>query len=110
MTSTTVHGIGAIVSFTTLCSLPQGFRTPLQIALVELRGGARVVCHGIETRDVRLGEQVTLGSVDSTYYFAWLGALRRVRLFWRRASHESERVHAMTRSLAKWLRRWRATE
>ena len=38
--------LGEVVSFTTLHSPPEGFRSPLHIALVELEGGARFVCHG----------------------------------------------------------------
>src|SRR4030095_8576470 len=41
MVRTSVIGAGEVVSFTTLHSPPQGFRSPLHIALVELSGGAR---------------------------------------------------------------------
>src|SRR5207249_8733985 len=53
MTPTTVPGVGEIVSYTTLHSAPEGFRSPLHIALVQLQGGARFVCHGAQTPRVR---------------------------------------------------------
>ena len=49
MTPVDVPGVGRVVTFTTLHSAPQGFRSPLHIALVELEQGARFVCHGAET-------------------------------------------------------------
>ena len=50
MEPATVPGVGEIVSFTTLHSPPEGFKAPLHIALIELDGGARLFCHGQETR------------------------------------------------------------
>jgi hypothetical protein len=94
-------GVGEIVSFTTLHSPPEGFRSPLHIALVELEDGARFVCHGAETRGLRIGSQVAIEAIDHVYYFSHMGALDRARLFWRRAGRAGDRVNAITRSLAK---------
>jgi hypothetical protein len=96
-----VPGVGEVVSFTTLHSPPEGFRSPLHIALVELRGGARFVCHGAETRGLKIGARVAIEAIGDVYYFSHLGALDRARLFWRRTGHAGERVNAITRSLAK---------
>ena len=101
MTPTGVPGVGEIVSFTTLHSAPEGFRSPLHIAIVELEGGARFVCHGAETRGLRIGSSVAIEAVDHIYYFSHLGAMERARLFWRRAGHAGDRVNAIARSLAK---------
>lgn len=103
MLPATVPGVGEIVSFTTLHSPPEGFRSPLHIALVELEGGARFVCHGAGFRGLKIGSRVAIEAVGSVYYFAHLGALDRARLFWRRTGHAGERLNAMTRSLAKRL-------
>lgn len=108
MTPMTVPGVGEIVSFTTLHSPPAGFRSPLHIALVELKGGARFLCHGAETRGLRIGSRVAIEAIDNVYYFSYLGALDRARLFWRRAGHAGARVHAIARSLAK--RVWKGAE
>ncbi|OGL02537.1 MAG: hypothetical protein A3D33_10520 [Candidatus Rokubacteria bacterium RIFCSPHIGHO2_02_FULL_73_26] len=107
MAPTTVAGAGEILSFTTLHSPPEGFRAPLHIALVELEGGARFVCHGAETRGLKIGSTVAVEAVDAVYYFSHLGAVDRARLFWRRAGRAGDRVNAIARSLAK--RVWKGT-
>ena len=100
-------GVGEVVSFTTLHSPPEGFRSPLNLALVELEGGARFFCHGAQTRGLRVGSTVAIEAVDDVYYFSHLGALDRARLFWRRAGRAGDRVNAMTRSVVK--RIWKGT-
>ena len=101
MTTVELEGAGEIVSFTTLYSPPTGFRSPLHIALVLLEGGAQFICHGAETRGLRIGSRVAIEAVDDVYYFSHLGALDRARLFWRRAGRAGDRVHAIARSLGK---------
>lgn len=101
MTPTSVPGVGEIVAFTTLHAPPEGFRAPLHIALVELEGGARFVCHGAETRGLRVGARVAIEAVEDVYYFSHLSALERVRLFWRRAGWAGDRLAAMGRSVVK---------
>lgn len=101
-------GAGEIVSFTTLHSTPAGFRSPLHIALVELEGGARFMCHGAETRGLRIGSRVAIEAVDDVYYFSHLGAMDRARLFWRRAGRAGDRAQAIVRSLTK--RVWKGTQ
>ena len=101
MTPATLPGIGEVVSFTTLHTPPTGFRSPLHLALVELRGGGRFVCHGADTRGLKIGARVAIEAIDNVYYFAHLGAMERARLFWRRTGHAGDRVNAIARSLAK---------
>jgi hypothetical protein len=101
MTPTTLPGVGEIVSFTVLHSAPEGFRSPLNIAIVELEGGARFVCHGAETRGLKIGSSVAIEAIDNVYYFSHLGTLDRARIFWRRAGRAGDRVNAIARSLAK---------
>jgi hypothetical protein len=108
MTPVELPGAGEIVSFTTLHSPPTGFRSPLHIALVELEGGARFVCHGAETRGLRIGSRVAIEAVDDVYYFSHLGAMDRARLFWRRAGRTGDRAQAIVRSLTK--RVWKGTQ
>ncbi len=111
MEPVSVLGAGEIVSFTTLHSPPTGFRAPLHIALVELEGGARFVCHGADTRGLKIGSRVAIEAVDSVYYFSYLGAVDRARLFWRRAGRVGDRASGLARSLAKrvWKGRGRAS-
>jgi hypothetical protein len=110
MTPATLPGVGEVVTFTTLHTPPEGFRSPLHIAIVELEGGGRFVCHGADTRGLKIGAIVAIEAVDDIYYFSHLGALERARLFWRRTGRAGDRVHAIARSLAKrvWKGRDRA--
>jgi hypothetical protein len=94
-------GVGEVVSFTTLHSPPEGFRSPLNLALVELEGGARFFCHGAQTRGLRVGSAVAIEAIDDVYYFSHLGALDRARLFWRRAGRAGGRGHALGRRVGK---------
>jgi hypothetical protein len=105
MAPTMVAGAGEILSFTTLHAPPEGFRSPLHIALVALEGGARFVCHGAGTRGLKIGSRVAVEAVDNVYYFSSLSALDRARLFWRRAGRAGDRVTAMSRSVFKRLSR-----
>jgi hypothetical protein len=100
-------GVGEVVSFTTSHSPPEGFRSPLHLALVELEGGARFFCHGSQTRGLRVGSTVAIEAIDDVYYFSHLGALDRARLFWRRAGRAGDRVNAIARSVVK--RVWKGT-
>ena len=103
MGATTVPGVGEIVSFTTLHSPPEGFKAPLHIALIELEGGARLFCHGQETRGIKIGSSVGVESIDGVYYFSNMSFADRARLFWRRAGAHGEKVASITKSLAKGL-------
>ncbi|MBI4241891.1 MAG: OB-fold domain-containing protein [Candidatus Rokubacteria bacterium] len=98
-----LHGYGDVISFTTLHSPPEGFRSPLHIALVELPAGARIFCHGSETKLLRVGRRVAVEAVDQVFYFSHLGLADRARLFWRRAGDRGERVTAMAKSVVKRL-------
>ena len=106
MTPITVPGMGEIVSFTTLHTPPAGFKSPLHLAIVELDGGARFVCHGSDVKGLKVGADVAIEAIDNIYYFSSLGAMDRARLFWRRTGRAGERVNAIARSLAK--RMWRS--
>ena len=101
MDAAAVGNVGEVVSFTTLFSPPEGFRSPLHIALVELPGGARLFCHGEDTRGMKIGSRVSVEAVDSVFYFSHLGFADRARLFWRRAGARGEKVAAITKSLVK---------
>lgn len=103
MEAATVPNTGEVVTFTTLHSPPEGFRSPLHIALVELEGGARLFCHGEETRGVKIGSRVAVENVDSVFYFSHMGFADRARMFWRRAGARGEKVAAISKSLAQGL-------
>lgn len=98
-----LQGFGEVISFTTLYSPPEGFRSPLHMALVELPGGACIFCHGTETKELKVGRRVAVEEVDQVFYFSHLGLADRARLFWRRAGDRSERVTAIVKSMVKRL-------
>jgi hypothetical protein len=101
MTPATLPGVGEVVSFTTLHTAPEGFKSPLHIAIVELEGGGRCVCHGNDTAGLKIGATVAIEAIDDVYYFSHLGTMERARLFWRRAGRAGDRVNAIARSVAK---------
>ena len=94
-------GVGEVLTFTTLHSPPEGFKSPLHIALVELDGGARFVCHGAETGWLKIGMTVAIEAVGDIYYFSHLGTLDRARIFWRQTGRAGDRVTAIAKSVAK---------
>ena len=103
-----VPAVGEVVSFTTLHSPPEGFRSPLHIAIVQLEDGARLFCHGEETRGVKIGSQVSVEAVNSIFYFSHMGFAERARLFWRRAGYRGEKVAAISKSFVKNI--WKGTD
>ena len=108
MMPASLPGVGEIVSFTTLHTPPVGFKSPLHIAIVELDGGARFVCHGADVQGLKVGAAVAIEAIDNIYYFSSLSAMDRARLFWRRAGRAGDRVNAIARSLAK--RMWKGRD
>jgi len=101
MTPTEVSGYGSVLSYTTLTVAPEGFKPPLHIAVVELQGGARIFCHGKETRALKIGRRVAIEQVDGIFYFANLGIADRVTLFWKRRGAAPERTRDAVKSAVK---------
>jgi hypothetical protein len=101
--ATEVQGYGAVVSYTTLSSAPEGFKAPLQIALVELAGGPRIFCHGKQARDLKIGSRVAIEQVDGIFYFADLNLADRISLFWKRAGSTRARTAGAVKGTAKRL-------
>jgi malonyl-CoA/methylmalonyl-CoA synthetase len=96
-----VSGYGSVLSYTTLASAPEGFKGPLQIALVELSGGARIFCHGKEESDLKIGRRVAIEQVDGVFYFAHLNLADRAALFWKRGGSVSARAAVVLKGTAK---------
>src|SRR5262249_15324598 len=90
MEPVSVPGVGEVVTFTTLHSPPEGFKAPLHIALIELEGGARLFCHGAETRGIRIGSSVGVESLDNVFYFSHMSFADRAPLFCRRGGARGE--------------------
>ena len=101
MTPVELSGYGSVISYTTLTVAPEGFKPPLHIAVVELPGGARIFCHGRETRQLRIGRRVAIEQVDGIFYFASLGIADRVSLFWKRRGAAPDRTRVALKSAVK---------
>jgi uncharacterized OB-fold protein len=55
---------GKVISFTELHKTPEGFDSPLKMALVELEFGATVLCLGENDSEVEIGSKVLLSFDD----------------------------------------------
>lgn len=101
MTPVEISGHGSVLSYTTLMAAPEGFKPPLHIAVVELPGGARIFCHGKETRALKIGRRVAIEQLDGIFYFASLGIADRVTMFWKRRGAAPERTRDAVKSAVK---------
>lgn len=99
--------VGEILSYTILHSPPAGFAAPLPIALVELAGGVRFLCHGHgeQAGRYRIGRQVAIEETDGIYYVSTLTLRERIALFWRRRSETEGKVYSILRTAFRRLRR-----
>ena len=101
MSPVEIPGYGSVLSYTILTAAPEGFKPPLHIAVVELPGGARIFCHGNETRALKIGRRVAIEEVDGIFYFASLGIADRVSMFWKRRGAAPERTRDAVKSAVK---------
>lgn len=51
---------GSILTYTTLYAAPEGFETPIRLAMVELKEGAHLVCSVKGDRDIVIGDDVNV--------------------------------------------------
>jgi len=102
MVTVELFGYGSILSYTTLTAAPEGFKPPLHIAMVELLpGGARIFCHGKETRALKIGRRVAIEQMDGIFYFASLDITDRVSMFWKRRGAAPQRTRDAVKSAVK---------
>ena len=94
-----VAPFGAVLSYTILHSPPAGFTAPLSIALVELPGGVKFICHGHadDRRGLRVGRHVRIEHTDDVYYFATMSLAERARLLWSRRGETRQKLRAILR-------------
>lgn len=103
----TLPAVGEILSYTILHSPPAGFAAPLPIALVQLMGGVKFLCHGHgeQAGRYRIGRQVAIEEVDGIYYFSTMTLRERIALFWRRRGEMEEKMGSILRSVFRRPRR-----
>jgi uncharacterized OB-fold protein len=60
--------IGTIVTHTTLYTPSEGFEGPLRLCMVELEGGARLLCGFKGEKDPDIGDQVKVENNEDLFY------------------------------------------
>jgi acetyl-CoA acetyltransferase len=79
-----IAGEGVIETFTILYATPEGFPSPLPLALIKDIKGNWVIARGRSLKHLKIGNRVTLHKVGDSYYFLARTYLDKVNLSLRR--------------------------
>jgi acetyl-CoA acetyltransferase len=75
---------GVLQTYTVLYTTPEGFRSPLQIALIEDDENFVIMARGRNAQPIRIGTRVIITRIGETYYFFNRSLADKVRIIWRR--------------------------
>jgi acetyl-CoA acetyltransferase len=75
---------GVLQTYTVLYTAPEGFRSPLQIALIEDDENYVIMARGRNAQPIRIGTRVIITRIGETYYFFNRSLTDKVRIIWRR--------------------------
>jgi acetyl-CoA acetyltransferase len=75
---------GVLQTYTVLYTTPEGFRSPLQIALIEDDENFVIMARGRTADPIRIGARVIITRIGETYYFFNRSLADKVRIIWRR--------------------------
>ncbi len=75
---------GVLQTYTVLYTVPEGFRSPLQIALIEDDENYVIMARGRNAHPMRIGTRVIITRIGETYYFFNRSLADKVRIIWRR--------------------------
>jgi acetyl-CoA C-acetyltransferase len=75
---------GVLQTYTVLYTAPEGFRSPLQIALIEDDENFVIMARGRKAQPIRIGTRVVITRIGETYYFFNRSLTDKVRIIWRR--------------------------
>jgi hypothetical protein len=75
---------GVLQTYTVLYTTPEGFRSPLQIALIEDDENFVIMARGRSAEPIRIGTRVIITRIGETYYFFNRSLADKVRIIWRR--------------------------
>ena len=75
---------GVLQTYTVLYTTPEGFRSPLQIALIEDDENYVIMARGRKAQPMRIGTRVIITRIGETYYFFNRSLSDKVRIIWRR--------------------------
>ncbi len=62
---------GSVLTYTTLHATPEGFESPIRLAMVELKEGAHLICGVKDGKDFKIGDDVNVKK-DGELYFCQL--------------------------------------
>lgn len=82
------EGVGTLETFTTLYATPEGFRSPLTLALVKTVTGERVIACNPDYRfpkELKIGRKVYLKTREGLYVFEKLNLWKRMRQWIKRS-------------------------
>jgi hypothetical protein len=79
---------GILQTYTVLYTAPEGFRSPLQIALIEDDESFVIMARGRNAQPIRIGSRVVITRIGETYYFFNRSLTDKVRILWRRKYRE----------------------
>lgn len=75
---------GVLQTYTVLYTIPEGFRSPLQIALIEDEENNVIMARGRKAEPIRIGSRVIITKIGDTYHFFNRTLADKVRIVWRR--------------------------
>ena len=68
MTKTGFEEKGIVLTHTTLYATPEGFEIPINLAMVELDGGANLVCGYEGEENLKIGDKVKIKTKDDLFF------------------------------------------
>jgi uncharacterized OB-fold protein len=69
MTSTELKKDAQVLTYTTLYTVPEGFKAPIFLVLVELEKGAKLLCECKNESDLEIGKKGKIIFENEKYYF-----------------------------------------
>ena len=69
MTPTELGNNAIILTYTNLYTVPEGFKSPIFLVLVELQQGAKLLCECKNENDLEIGKKGKIVFENEKYYF-----------------------------------------
>lgn len=82
---TEIDNLGRILTYTILHIPPEGFPSPLYLAIVELRHKVRIFCAAREESGLVLGQRVIIDELEGKYYCSPISIIEKVKIILKRA-------------------------
>ena len=69
MTSIELRNDAVVLTYTTLYTVPEGFKAPIYLVMVELEQGAKLLCKCKNKNDLEIGKKGKIVVEHEKYYF-----------------------------------------